>query len=106
MLQGVHLLTTPGFAGTRYVAVVTPTNSTNAAPTVINAVSAEILTPPPWTVSIVTTVTTTISITATTNYALNFPARYLSVSDLSTGGAAGGSWCSTGTTCVIGDACV
>lgn len=93
--------TTPEFAATRYVAVVTPTNSTKAAPTVINAVS-EIHTPPPWTVSIVPTVTTTISITATTNYALNQPARYLSVSDLSTGGAAGTSWCSTGTTCVRG----
>ena len=91
---------TPSYATSRYVAIVTTTNSTSAFPSVVLAVS-DILTPPAWTVSIAPTVTSTISITATTNYALDSPARYLQISDLSDGsGAGGGMWCSSGTVCV------
>lgn len=92
---------TPSYAGSRYVAVVTPSNSTGAFPTVVLAVS-DILTPPAWTVNIVPTVTSTISITATTNYLLD-GGKYLQISDLSDGGGAGGGmWCSSGTVCVRG----
>ncbi|HEX9088869.1 MAG TPA: RHS repeat-associated core domain-containing protein [Arthrobacter sp.] len=95
------ITTTPEFTDSRYIAIVTMDNSTQAMPGVVLAVSGG-QTPPPWTIGITPTVTTTISITATTNYALDAPARYLSIYDNATGSAAASNsnWCSTGTTCV------
>lgn len=93
--------TTPAETQSTYIAVVTPTNTSEVLPTTIMAVSGTV-TPPAWTVSLAADISTTITLTATVNYELSSPYRYVQIYDLSSGRIASGNInsCSSGTTCV------
>lgn len=97
------VVTTPSENQTTYVAIITPNNSIKTIPSTIMAVSAT-LTPPAWSISITQTITTVVSLTATTNYKLDsLKTRYLRFYDLATGKAVRftSSWCAVGTTCAL-----